>query len=237
MVYQRLRRIQHLLFASSCIACGERGNTALLDLCGPCRAELPLNRRCCQVCAIPLQLDAVALCGECLQRTPRYRRSYCAYEYAYPIPHFVRALKYQNSLSQARVLGELLAHYLLQQHTEPWPACFIPVPLSTTRHRERGYNQVLELGRFVERKLKIPMHTQWITRVRDTAEQAGLSRRERRKNLRDAFVVDQDAIPQHVAILDDVVTTGSTVNEVARVLQRAGVEHIEVWAVARAALR
>ena len=96
---------------------------------------------------------------------------------------------------------------------------------------------MIELGRFVEHAVPVVMNTQLLMRVRHTAEQAGLSRRERRKNLRDAFAVDNKSKLKHVAILDDVVTTGSTVNEIARVLKRAGVERIEVWAVARAALR
>ncbi|HEX2584277.1 MAG TPA: ComF family protein [Steroidobacteraceae bacterium] len=167
---------------------------------------------------------------------PRYQYSYCAFEYGYPIAEFVRKLKYGYSLSQAQVLGQLLAEYLHQHHHTTWPDCIVPVPLSTPRYHERGFNQAIELGRVLEKNLKIPLRTDLLERTRHTVEQAGLSRRERRKNLRNAFAVAGPKLPDHVAILDDVVTTGSTVNEIARTLKRAGVSTIEVWAVARAPL-
>lgn len=244
MVVYKLRQLatgaatalHSLVLPPVCLACGARGQMPLMDLCAACRSELPATTQACQRCAIPLQGREAEVCGACLRRPPRYDRSYCAYRYAYPIEHFVRALKYGHSLAQARVLGELLADYLQQQRSAPLPDCLIPVPLATRRYRERGYNQVIEMGRFIEQALGIAMRTDLLSRTRHTIEQAGLTRRERRKNLRRAFAVMQPP-PAHVAILDDVVTTGSTVNEIAHTLRRAGAQQIEVWAVARAVLK
>lgn len=236
-VYQSLRRVwrqaQCLLLPPSCIACGAGGPGLRRDLCSGCANELPLNRIACSYCALPLSAAATRLiCGACIKSPPAYDSSICAFRYAYPIDHFVRALKYGQRLAHARVLGELLAEQLEAQLSLR-PQCLVPVPLSTKRFRERGYNQVIELGRVLEHWLDIEMRPDLATRVRHTAEQAGLSRRERRKNLRHAFAV-HSPIPKHIAILDDVITTGSTVNELARMCSQAGAERIDVWAVARA---
>lgn len=236
MVYRLIERLQWKLLTPACIACGGKGN-ASRDLCAACRDALKFNVQCCARCAIPVSVGDAALCGACLRLPPRYQSSYCAFEYGYPIAELVRKLKYGHSLSHAQVLGSLLADHIQRQHRNEWPQRVIPVPLSIERFRERGFNQAIELGRVLEKQLGIPMNTQLLRRVRHTVEQAGLSRRERKKNLRNAFAVSAKQIPDHVAIVDDVVTTGSTINEIARTLKRAGVQKIEVWAVARAPLR
>jgi len=236
LVYQIAGYLRRILLTPTCIACGNRGSSTL-DLCDSCQRQSSFNARCCSRCSIPLALEQAAVCGACLRRPPRYQASYCAFEYGYPIAELVRTLKYGHSLSHARVLGTLLANYLQQCHREDWPQCIVPVPLSNERYLERGFNQAIELGRVIESQLQIPMNTQLLQRVRHTIEQAGLSRRERKKNLRNAFAVTSHEMPDYIAILDDVVTTGSTMNEIARTLRRAGVKQIEVWAVARAPLR
>jgi ComF family protein len=146
----------------------------------------------------------------------------------------VRALKYHSALAYARVLGELLAAHLSDAHRPRLPEVLLPVPLAPRRFRERGYNQAIELGRYLERGLDVPMRADLLVRIRETREQAGLPRRERRKNIRGAFALRQPITVSHVALIDDVITTGSTVNELARLLKANGVERVEVWAVARA---
>lgn len=241
MVYQGLRHVleglQGFILPPTCIACGGPGQPPHLDLCTDCAAELPLNTSACGRCGVALVDEAGGLiCGACLREPPFFDASFCAYRYAYPIDHFIRGLKYAQALAHAQVLGKLLGGLLAQQLRErnaPWPECFIPVPLSAQRFRERGYNQAIELGRFVERAIGVPMRTDLVTRPRHTVEQASLPRTQRRKNMRGAFSIFSKTLPSHIAILDDVVTTGSTVNELARVLLLAGVEHVQVWAVAR----
>jgi ComF family protein len=234
-----LGKLMQWVLPARCIACGNNaswGNaSAPLDLCPACCALLPLNRLACRGCAIPLPTTHTELlCGRCLVKPPRYQASFCAYQYGYPLQHLIRHLKYHAALPHAQVLGSLLASYLIERHTESWPDCFVPVPLHSARYRSRGYNQVIELGRYVERGLQLEMRTDLVARKRNTVEQAGLSRRARRSNLRRAFFVTSTILPKHIALLDDVITTGSTVNELSRVFKKAGAERIEVWGLARA---
>jgi len=247
MVYEHLNSVTRTwlthtlqwILPPTCLGCGGQGNHELsgviLDLCTACYQQLPFNHCACTCCGLPLPETAPSLqCGQCLQHPPLYDSSLCAFEYRYPIPELIRRFKYGQHLACARLFGELLAHYLQQHHTTPWPECIIPVPLHRHRYQTRGYNQVIEVGHFLHRRLNIPLRLDVLARLKDTPEQAGLSRKERLKNLRQAFGVRKVSIPTHVAILDDVITTGSTVHEVAATLKKAGVEHIEVWSVARA---
>jgi ComF family protein len=223
-----------LLLAPRCALCGGAGQAPALDLCEACECELPSNHAACARCAMPLELHAgAALCGACLRRLPRFDAAFCGWRYAYPIDYMVRAVKYHGAVAYARILGDRLAARLSAQPSSGWPEVLLPVPLAAQRFRQRGYNQAIELGRWLERRLGIPMRTDVLARIRETREQAGLRRRERRKNLRGAFAVQ--ALPaMHVALIDDVITTGSTVNELAQVLKAQGVARVDVWAVARA---
>ena len=227
------------LLPPSCIVCGNAVRSKLselyIDICAGCVGDLPINAHACAVCAEPLPSSspASAICGQCQQRRPKYHAAFCAYRYTYPIDHLVRTFKFHGRLAYGRVLGELLAGALLERHDEPWPQFIIPVPLADARFRERGFNQAIELGRVVQQRLDIPLRLDLVVRKRATREQTGLDHKQRRRNVRGAFSLTSKPRAKHVAILDDVVTTGSTVNELARVLKRARVERIEVWAVAR----
>ena len=222
------------LFPPTCVLCADPGQSMRLDLCAGCAGDLPLNECACPQCGEPLPASAAAKrCGECLRRPPRFQVAHCAYRYDFPVDHLVRGLKYSGRMPYARVLGDLLAQQL-RRRTTTAPQCIVPVPLAEQRFRERGFNQAIEIGRELESKLAIPLRCDVVARIRDTREQAGLDRKGRRKNVRNAFKVLRPLDLQRIAILDDVVTTGSTVNELARVLRKAGAEHIEVWAVARA---
>ena len=157
------------------------------------------------------------------------------FRYLYPLDRMIQRFKYADDLSMGRVLGDLFARWLASERSEPLPHMIIPVPLASSRFRARGFNQSTELARCIVEHNRIEMRPDVVSRTRETAEQAGLARAQRRKNVRGAFKVLAPISGSHVAILDDVVTTGSTVNELARVLHRAGAKRIEVWAIARAA--
>lgn len=233
-------RAQALLWPPTCVLCGSIGQAPVFDLCAACEADLPINSYACSVCAQPLQgagqKDATnsLRCGACLRRPRRFDSACCPFRYAYPLDHLVRALKYHGGIAQGRVLGELLAHRIQLMHTGKWPELLLPVPLGPRRFCERGYNQAIELARCIERRLQIPLRADLVGRLRETREQVALRGSERRRNIRGAFEVIGKLTAAHVAIVDDVVTTGSTVNELARVLKRAGAMQVEVWAVARA---
>jgi ComF family protein len=225
---------QRVLLASTCVLCGSEGQSHI-DLCKECAGDLPIAQQACHRCGEPLSgNNSPTLCGVCLRKPPRFHHTHCAYRYSYPIDHLIRALKYRDRLAHGRVLGDLLAHSLQSVRSETWPEVLLPVPLADDRYRERGFNQALEIAARLEVQLKIPVSAELLTRTRITGEQAGLDRAARRRNVRKAFALCAPLNAKHVAIIDDVVTTGSTANEIAGVLKRAGATRIEVWAVARA---
>ncbi len=174
------------------------------------------------------------MCGSCLKQPPPYERCIAPLRYCHPVDHLLTRLKFHEKLAIARLLGELMAEWL--EPDEP-PDLLIPVPLHPGRLRERGYNQALELARPIGKRLGIPVDLRHCRRTVPTAPQSGLDAKRRRANLRNAFSVANALKGKDVAIVDDVVTTGHTVAELARTLRKAGVGRIEVWACARAPRR
>jgi len=150
------------------------------------------------------------------------------------VDHFIRALKFHQQLGLARLLGEQLARRLAQE--APRPDLIIPVPLHRARLRERGYNQALEIARPLARALGVPLDFRSLVRIRATAPQTGMTVKARRKNLRAAFALRDAAAVRNlrVALVDDVMTTGSTVQAAAKCLRAAGAREVEIWVIARA---
>jgi ComF family protein len=226
------RWLELLLWPAACLLCGRAGGGDV-DLCSDCVADLPRNDLACTVCAEPLSASGPArVCGECLRDPPPFVSSVVPYRYTYPLDHLVRGLKFRNDLACGRVLGELFSRCVLARD-EPLPEAIVPVPLAPQRYRQRGYNQASELALAIRRCTGVAVKTDVVIRQRETAEQAGLDRKARRKNVRSAFTAIAPLRARSVAILDDVVTTGGTVRELASVLQQAGAEKVAVWAIAR----
>lgn len=222
-----------VLFPPTCILCGAPGRETL-DLCRSCHTDLPRNRHHCRRCALPLPATAPAgsLCGACQRRPPPYDRCIAPFRYEGTLPHLVTGLKFRARMNYARLLGALLTAGLEEAAAE-LPELVIPVPLHPTRQRERGFNQALEIARVPARHFGIPLDTRHCRRQQATAPQSGLEAKERRRNIRGAFAVTGGLTARHLVLLDDVVTTGSTVAELAGMLKRAGVERVDVWAVAK----
>lgn len=235
MVDRWWARISSTLWPSCCVLCQGRGEPGR-DLCAACATDLIANPVCCSRCAQPLfrTRGRAALCGRCIGAHSIIESSFVPYRYVYPLDRLIQRLKYANALSVARVLGELFADRRAELSALPNPELIVPVPLAYHRYRKRGFNQAYELARAVSRRANIEIRTDVVERTRETQEQAGLPRRQRRRNVRDAFRIVRPLNATHVAIFDDVITTGSTVNELAKVLRRAGARTIEVWAIARA---
>jgi ComF family protein len=168
-----------------------------------------------------------------LRRPPPFDGACVPFRYAYPLDQLLRAFKYRGILSYGRVLGCLLASHVAARGA-PLPERIIPVPLHPSRHRERGFNQAHELAMPVSRSLSIPLDDRLCRRIRATDDQTELDARQRRRNVYRAFEVLGRMQLRHVALLDDVLTTGSTASELARVFKQAGVKTVEIWAVARA---
>lgn len=227
------RIIQNCFYPPTCLLCDAPG-AAGLDLCAGCHADLPRLPHACPRCARPLPSGASAQieCGACQRDPPPFAATVAALAYAEPARHLIHALKYQQQLACARLLAELLSEVV---QTRPIrPQCLIPVPLHAQRYHERGYNQSLEIARHLAKRLNIPLDAQSCQRNRATEPQTGLTADARQRNLRGAFSVRAAPGWNHVALLDDVMTTGSTAAELTRALQSSGVQTVEVWCCARA---
>ncbi len=201
----------------TCCVCGLPGIGPELDLCAVCRDELP------------------RIAPERIGRAPRFDLVVIPFRYAWPVDHLVRALKFQAERAHARVLGTLIAD-ARRGIDEPLPELLVPVPLHPARYRRRGFNQSRELARYAARVLGLRVDSSCLKRIVATREQSGLSLAERRRNVRKAFEVVRSPQACHIALVDDVVTTGSTASEAASALRKAGVRRIELWAAARAVL-
>lgn len=221
----------HRLFPATCYLCLDPGQPPALDLCAGCEADLPRNQLACLVCAAPVP-QAPASCRRCRRRGRAFDLAVAPYRYEFPLVELIHRLKYRGQLPIARILGCLLGRRLAELGA-PQVDAIVPVPLHAARERKRGYNQSREIAVFAARELGLPVCDRLARRIRATGEQAMLPAHARRHNLKDAFVVVGDS-PQRVAIVDDVMTTGATVESLALALRQAGCRRIEVWTVARA---
>lgn len=226
----RLVDLGRWLLPARCLLCGAAGHDDL-DLCRDCAAELPRNRVCCARCALPLALPA-ALCGRCQRRAPPWDGAWAPFRYGWPVDRLESRFKFGGDLAAGRSLAAL---WLRESRPVSLPDLILPVPLHRVRLRQRGHNQALELARPLARALGLPLRHDLLSRPRATAPQSELDAVARRRNVRGAFALHPDAEPPaHVAIVDDVMTTGSTLAECARLLRKAGASRIDVWVLARA---
>ncbi len=218
-------RFAQQAIAPSCLLCA--GSSAGALLCAHCRDGLPrLAPARCDTCALPI--SAGTRCGACLSRAPAYDHVCAPFIYAFPVDALVQGLKYRGMLALAPVLGGAIAGSLDER-----PDVLVPMPLAGERLRERGFNQSLEIARHLARISGITLMPQACRRVRNTPPQAALPWKERAKNIRRAFVCDDDFAGRHVAIVDDVMTTGATLNELARNLKQAGAARVTGLIAAR----
>jgi len=155
--------------------------------------------------------------------------------YEGPIANLIAKMKYQEDLSMSKLFGELLADKL-ENHLDVLPQAIIPVPLHNKRLRERGYNQAMELARPIAKRLRIPIVNNQCYRIRATEKQSLTGSRNRKNNMKNAFSAEFSPPLKHIALIDDVITTGNTITEVCKALHKAGVERIDVWAIARTQL-
>lgn len=229
-MYAWLKNAHDALFPATCVLCGQVASGDL-DLCSGCRADLPRVTGACRRCGLPLAGAGGTECGECLQDPPPWSRTLAPWRYDDPIKYLIHAMKFRQKLTLARVLGMLLAEECSRD--EYRPDVLVPVPLHASRLRERGYNQALELARPISQRLGVPLDG-LVERVRATQAQSDLPSAQREGNIRGAFEVRRTVSGKRVAIVDDVMTTGATVREIAATLMAAGAQDVQVWVVARA---
>lgn len=232
-VNERLKDIHSWLLPGNCLLCMARVNGGQ-TLCAACERSLPRLARACPRCAaVSGAVEIGVACGVCQKHPPAYAHARAAFSYAAPVDRLIQNLKYHQRLELSRVLGEYLAAYVAQLN-DPAPDIVVPVPLHPSRLRVRGYNQSLEIARFVAPPLGLPLDYRHLRRIRATAPQTELPRPLRRKNVRGAFEADATFAGKRVAIVDDVMTSGHTVNALANCLLKSGAAEVVVWVVARA---
>lgn len=225
-----LDRLANSFYPSCCVLCAAVG-LAGRDLCNCCEALLPFQDSACPQCAAVLTQTSL-LCGNCLKNPPLFDRSYALFRYQEPVSSLIHKLKFNARLVYARLLSDLwLQRY--RDQIRMLPECIIPVPLHASRLRKRGFNQALVLAEPIAKALGIPLDMQHCVRIRNTDSQTGLAISERRTNLYKAFALKPGLKAKRVALLDDVMTTGSTVEALAAVLKEGGVEQVDVWVMAR----
>ena len=214
------------LMPGLCGVCGACAGDS--QVCAPCAAELPRVGRGCPCCALPLPDEGVA-CGACQRLQPSFDATFAALAYRFPVDRLVQALKYGERLSLAAHFAALLA----ELPRPSGPAVVVPMPLHPSRLRTRGFNQAAEIARPLARAWGLPLELDSVRRVRDTAPQANLPWSRRRVNMRGAFQCDAALDGMCVVVVDDVMTTGATLDELARVLKAKGAVRVENRIVAR----
>jgi ComF family protein len=224
------------LFSPCCVLC-DTHITGNISLCEPCLEDLPRIKIGCYQCGLPLQHDLNAtLCGQCQQSRPPVDYLISSLQYDYPVGYLVSQLKFQRNLTYAKIFSHLLLTTLQKHYVSSLselPEIIIPIPLHKKRIRERGFNQALEIARPIAKKLTLPLSINTVQRSRYTQAQSLLTATERRKNLQHSFTLTKSISAKHIVLLDDVVTTGTTVYELAALLKKSGVEKVGVWTVAR----
>ena len=211
----------------ACLVCGETSRT---PVCAGCLADLPWHTAPqCPVCATPTPQGQV--CGACLKRPPGFDRTVAALAYRFPLDRLIPALKYHGRLAVAPALAACLAPALADA---PRPDVIVPMPLHPARLSSRGYNHATEIARVLARTLGVGLDIGCCQRVRDTPPQQALKLDARRRNVRGAFACNASVAGLHIALLDDVMTSGTSLDELALSLKRAGAREVSNWVVARA---
>jgi ComF family protein len=221
------QRLGRLLLPPRCVVCGEAGSAGL-DLCEHCRAGLPWNADGCRRCALPL--GEAGQCPRCLHAPLPFECAQVAFRYGFPLDRLLPRFKFQGDLAAGALLATLL-HWSLDPRERP--QALLPVPLHGARLRRRGFDQALELARPLARETGLPLLANRLRRCRRTQAQSELGARARRRNVLGAFALAPGPpLPAHVALVDDVLTTGATAGECAQLLLAQGVERVDLWAVA-----
>lgn len=228
---QRLTALIAQLIPCHCQLCGMQSPQVLCSICVRHYLSGPVANpsRRCRYCAIPIATDDRA-CGTCLQKRPAFDRTLVACDYIAPLDQLVLALKFGRRLAIAPALAQMLASTLELPDSYPLPDILIPVPLSRQRLAQRGFNQALEIAKPLARLTAIPLYPTLLQRVRDTTAQTRLHPNQRLHNIAHAFALNSDYADKisnrHIGVVDDVMTTGATLHEIAACLKRQGAQRV-----------
>ena len=230
-----LRKLEQWFFPFVCGLCSEFSDRQQ-DLCQRCFDSLPWIVDRCYHCGEDLLLSESSIsCKRCETNPFSFDRLCALFSYEPPIRQLISRLKFSSNLSDGRILAELLKEKISVWYKEqPLPEALIPMPLHIKRLRKRGFNQALELVLPIHKHHQIPILIDACVRIKNTRPQAELGEIERKQNMENAFKVVKPFAFEHIAIIDDVVTTGSTVHALSKVLKQTGVDRIDIWCIGRA---
>jgi len=220
-----------------CLLCDEPSGTPT-NLCLGCESDLPWLLDQCDRCALPLPMSGLT-CAQCTRHSPAFNEVVAPWLYDFPVDTLITRFKHSGKWPLGRLLAELLTQSLQHRFDEGLqkPELLIPVPLAKKRMRQRGYNQAAMLAQWLGASLRISVDEHSVRRTKETPAQQGLKARARKRNLRDAFTLTSPAriIGKHIALIDDVMTTGATADTLARLLTDAGAQTVDVYCLARTA--
>lgn len=231
-----LERLAHTYLPTACLLCGQVYRHRIINICTCCYQNLPaLPPHCLRCGQFLIEIGSHRFCGQCLNKPPLFTHSHTLYPYVFPVSAMITQLKFQGQLSHAALFGHLLAEAVQQKwyRGTALPDQIIPIPLHPKRLAKRGFNQSLEIARPLSRYTGLAIDCRGLTRLRETPPQHTLPARQRRANLTRAFACQHRYDGQHLALLDDVMTTGHTVSEAVRTLLAAGARQVDVWCIAR----
>ncbi len=181
-----------------------------------------------------LNNNQIILCGNCLSHHFYYDRVYSPYIYSEEMRYLIKKMKYQKKIHFAHTLSKLFIQKANTINDFQLPQALLPMPMHKRRLRQRGFNQALELSRTLASHYQLPLNYSYLLRDKYTELQAGMNAIERKKNVQNAFHLKGSMHYDHIALVDDVMTTGSTVNEAAKALKQSGIKKVDIWIIARA---
>lgn len=231
MVYKWLISSLSQLSSDQCQLCGEP-NLHADELCDACWRDMPRFKSSCVRCGNELATATQSPCGQCLEKPPAFDRVLASFAYDIPIRQLISRFKFIGQINLAPLLANSLLRTVLEDQANV--EAILPVPLHNSRLRARGFNQAVELARPLASALSLPILLTEVQRARQTEVQSSLSASQREQNLSGAFSMSRPLMQKRIAIVDDVMTTGSTAHELAKLLKANGAEYVEVWCIARA---
>lgn len=228
---KQLKDFINWIFPNKCADCDNQIDRDLV-FCSKCKAKLPFLINSCDQCGQPFANSEHAICGRCIGSPPAFDSCFCPFEFSSPISDQIRKLKYNEQPQIATRLGSLFSSMASSNNID-LPDALVYVPMHINKLQTRGYNQAFELAKAISEHLKIPLIRRAIRKTRPTSDQAGLTRLHRKSNLVNTFRINKPIPFKHVAIIDDVITTGATVEEISKILKKNGVDYVQVWGIAR----
>lgn len=232
-------RALHILTPYDCVLCGGNSSGGG-NLCSICSKDLPLIRQPCQYCGVETAQSAdQLLCGPCILKKPVFNRCVAVMSYASPADQLISQFKFNANFAAGLALGEILAlGFKSHCDVHGYPDAIIPIPLHQLRLKKRGFNQALEIAKQLSSSTGVPVFNNTLTRIKNTVPQTEIKRAGlRRSNLKKAFTcidLRSHSNAKNIALVDDVVTTGATLNEAARALFIGGAERVDCFCIARA---